>query len=50
MKTSEVSTGTLLPLPPDFNPKTFMLANETENCLFHESRRAPAFAENMEVE
>jgi hypothetical protein len=36
-----------LPMPPDFNPDTLMLAKTTEYGLFHESRRAAHFAADL---
>ena len=36
-----------LPMPEGFNPTNYMLANQTENGLFHESRRGAAFAEQL---
>ncbi len=36
-----------LPMPPDFNPDTLMLAKTTEYGRFHESRRAARFAANL---
>ena len=36
-----------LPLPENFNPKTCMIANVTENGVFHESRKGAAFAARL---
>ena len=36
-----------LPLPNEFNPKTFLLAKETENGIFHESRQGANLAEQL---
>ena len=36
-----------LPLPSNFNPETYMVANETEFGRFHESRRAARLAKDL---
>ena len=36
-----------LPLPPDYNPRTFLQAQTTENGLFHESRKGASFAQKL---
>ncbi|MEZ4658780.1 MAG: hypothetical protein R2911_14520 [Caldilineaceae bacterium] len=36
-----------LPIPPDFNPQTNMLAKTTEYGAFHESRRAARFGADL---
>jgi hypothetical protein len=36
-----------LPLPADFNPKTYLLYQTTENGIFHESRKGAAFAQRL---
>ena len=36
-----------LAMPPDYNPKTHLLYNETENGLFHESRRGAWWARQL---
>ena len=36
-----------LAMPPDYNPKTHLLSNETENGLFHESRRGAWWARQL---
>ncbi|MEZ4719898.1 MAG: hypothetical protein R2851_28000 [Caldilineaceae bacterium] len=44
MHSSEMSR---LPLPSNFNPETYMIANETEFGRFHESRRAARLAKDL---
>lgn len=36
-----------LPLPPEFNPQTLMIAKVTENGIFHESRQGAALAQRL---
>jgi hypothetical protein len=36
-----------LPLPPDFNPDTYLVAKVTENGVFHESRRGARLAAEL---
>jgi hypothetical protein len=36
-----------LPLPPDFNPQTCLIAKVTENGVFHESRQGAALAQRL---
>lgn len=36
-----------LPLPPDYNPKTYLQFQTTENGVFHESRKGAAFAQHL---
>jgi hypothetical protein len=36
-----------LPLPPDYNPKTHLQYQTTENGIFHESRKGAAFAQKL---
>ncbi len=36
-----------LPLPPDFDPESYLIAKVTENGVFHESRKGAALAEDL---
>jgi hypothetical protein len=36
-----------LPLPPDYNPQTYLQFQTTENGIFHESRKGAAFAQRL---
>lgn len=36
-----------LPLPPDFNPNTYLISKVTENGTFHESRRGARLAADL---
>lgn len=36
-----------LPIPDDFNPETFLIAQQTENGTFHETRKGARFAAEL---
>ena len=36
-----------LPLPPNFDPETYLISKVTENGVFHESRKGAALAERL---